>query len=59
MGTVNFDTPPRRFTDILLITSYLQHFLTLVLCNNPCIIELIFFANKTPLKRRRGLRPLK
>ena len=56
---MNFDTPPRRFTDILLITSYLQHFLTLVLCNNPCIIELIFFANKTPLKRRRRLRPLK
>ena len=59
----NFDISPRGFTVLLLISFDFQDFLTDELRHVPYINRTDSFgiscANKTPLKRRGRLRPLK
>ena len=49
-GILNFDIPPGRFIVILLITFDFQRFLTLELCHNPYIIELISVGFVVPIR---------
>ena len=61
--TVNSGIPPRKFTVILLNTFDFQHYsklsATSLSIDNRINSLGISGANKTPLKRRRRLRPLK
>ena len=62
-GNANFDVSPRGFTVLLLISFDFQDFLTYEIRHVPYINRTDSFgiscANKTPLKRRGRLRPLK